>query len=371
MLTDWWTQLEATPRFGGPRRHIQRLLGKDLTILLEETNILRQGKTAPTFPCSKRRGDGCPRTIIQFENEYHAVCGNRPSECSDLIMSEHDVAQLSLNILVLCNQVGAALSLRGKPEKSSDLANIYRVGSVITGPGVKYPVYLASRLSAQEYTEVLGAIAAQQNGSAFVMLVPTNEFLTDTLEHQARSLGVIILALGDVMAVENGKIVTSRSPEHLFASLGQHSSAGFNDTGVTVARAMVCDGKTARRWINLDEQGYQALIAEKDNYDVFADQRQHSVWKTGTLTKAKVPDSNFSTVMAAIKSRAYYDPNTTGPDLTAGKQVFQRARPIFDPRTGKSPWRIFQSIKHEDGHMVYAFKPEAGVSFAYLFLPEV
>ncbi|NQV47014.1 MAG: hypothetical protein HQ504_04450 [Rhodospirillaceae bacterium] len=370
MLTDWWTQLEATTRFGGPRRHIQKLLGGDLTLLLEETSILRQGKTAPTFPCSKRRGDGCPRTVIKIEDEYHAVCGNRPSECADLILSEHDVAQLSLNMQALCNKIGTAMSLRGKPEKSSYFTNVHRVGSIILGPGIKYPAYLASRRSAQEYAEVLGAIAAQHNGSAFVMFVPTSQFLTDVIEHQARSLGVTILALADVLVVESGKIVTSRSPEHLFASLGQNSSAGFNDAGVIVARALVCDGTSDRQWVNLDEQGYQTLIAEKDNYDVFADQRQRSVWKAKTV-KAKIQDSYFSTVLAAIKWRGYYDPIVHGPGLASDKQTFQNARRIFDPRTGKSPWRIFQSIKHEEGHTVYAFQPEAGVSFAYLFLPEV
>ena len=369
MLTDWWTRLEAAPRFGGPRRHIQDLLARDVTAFLEITGILCQGRTAPSFPCTERRGDNCPRTVIEIDGQYHAVCGNRPSECPDIILTEHEAAHLSISMAGLCGGIGAALGTRGKPEIVRDLASVHRVGAIIPGPGVKYPVFLVIRPSAESYTEALGALAARQDGTPFAMLVPTDCFLTDNIEREARTLGVAIMVLANVLEINGERLAAKTDSKRLFAILGQRTVSGLSTAGRIVARALICDGESSHGWCDLDEQQYHALVAEADGYDVFADQRQRSVQKAGTV-KDNIPDSHFSTILSAVKSRAHYDPTICGPDLIAGKQIFQRARQAFDAKTGKSPWRMFQSVKHEEGHTVYAFQPEPGVSFAYVFLPE-
>ena len=352
MLTDWWTRLEAAPRFGGPRRHIQDLLASDVTAFLERTGILCQGRTAPSFPCTERRGDNCPRTVVEIDGEYHAVCGNRPSECPDIILTEHEAAHLSISMVGLCRGIGAALGTRGKPEIVRILANVHRVGAIILGPGVKYPVFLVIRSSAQSYAEALGALAARQDGASFLMLVPTDRFLTDGIERQARTLGVTIMALADVLELNDEGLVATTDPKQLLAILGQRTVSGLSAAGTIVARVLICDGRSPPGWRDLDEQQYQALIADTGVYDVFADKRQRYVLKSGAKVKDKIPDSHFSTILSAVKSRGHYDPNICGPDLPAGKQIFQRARSVFDVKTGKSSWRMFQSVKHEEGHTV-------------------
>ncbi len=369
MLTDWWTRFEAAPRFGGPRRHIQNLLASDVTAFLERTGILCQGRTAPSFPCTEHRGDNCPRTVIEIDGEYHAVCGNRPSECPDIILTEHEAAHLSISMAGLCRGIGAALGTRGKPEIVRILADVHRVGAIILGPGVKYPVFLVIRHSAQSYAEALGALAARQDGASFVMLVPTDRFLNDGIERQARILGVAIMVLANVLEINGEWLAATTDPKRLIASLGRRPASGLSIAGRIVARALICDGESSHSWCDLDEQQYHALVDEADGYDVFADQRQRSVQKAGTV-KGKIPDSHFSTILSAVKSRGYYDPTVYGSGLASDKQIFQRARPIFDAKTGRSSWRMFQSVKHVEGHTVYAFRPEPGVSFAYVFLPE-
>ena len=49
----------------------------------------------------------------------------------------------------------------------------------------------------------------------------------------------------------------------------------------------------------------------------------------------------------------------------AAKQIFQRARKIFDIGSGQS-WALFKTDK-VDNHAVYRFEPDAAVSFALVF----
>lgn len=283
MLTDWWTRLEAAPRFGGPRRYIQDLLTSDVTAFLERTGILCQGRASPSFPCTERRGDNCPRTVIEIDGQYHAVCGNRPSECPDIILTEHEAAHLSISMVGLCRGIGGALGTRGKPEIVCDLANVHRVGAIIPGPGIKYPVFLVIRPSAESYAEALGALAARQDGTSFAILVPTDRFLADGIERQARTLGVTIMALADVLKLKDGGLAAATDSKRLIASLDQRPGSGPGAVDPIVAQALICDGGSPHGWRDLNEQQYHALVAEADTYDVFADQRQCSVWKAGTV----------------------------------------------------------------------------------------
>ena len=350
MIASWWTRIEGSPRFGGARRYVEGLLGHDVTVLLESAGILRQVGVARTLPCDVGRGSGCLREIVAIGGDYHGVCGNLPRECPDTILSAHDAALLALDIDGLCRGVGAALGLRGTSEAVRDLSGVHRVGAIVTRPGLRHQVFLVIRQSAQGYSEAQGALVSRQKGAPFAMLVPTDRFLTDGMERQASSADVVILTLSDILKIDGGRLIAAIDTGRLSLGLGQSSAAAFYGKGAIVAQALICDGKSPPCWHDLDDRQYQDLVSTADKYDVFADERRHSVLKAGT--KNKVPDSYFSTVRAALTSAGYYDPNTTGPDLVHGKQIFQKARAAFDIKIGSS-WRLFESVRHEEGYTVY------------------
>jgi hypothetical protein len=82
-----WQRLETAFPFGGARRHLQDDLGIELVAVLEGTRILKQRRMANTYPCPGPRGDGCPRQVIEIDGKYHAVCGNSPVACAEIILT--------------------------------------------------------------------------------------------------------------------------------------------------------------------------------------------------------------------------------------------------------------------------------------------
>jgi hypothetical protein len=255
----------------------------------------------------------------------------------------------------------------GDPEGIRDLIGVHRVGSVIPEPGTRYPVYLVIRSSAPSYAEAFGALVARQGGRPFSAIVPTGRFLTDDLEQQMRSRGVAVIALADVLEAKAGRMVVRTDPQQLFSGLGAPvSAAGL--APALVGRAILRDRAQPPRWVDLDDAAYRNLLTAVDRYDVLADERQRSVWK-GAKVETGVQRSHFRSINAALTCAGYYDPNVAGPELTAGKQIFQRARKSFDIKAGGSSWKIFKSIRTEEKHTVYTFQPDPDVSFAFIFLP--
>lgn len=375
MLANWWTRIEAAPGFSGARRHIHDVLGATTTAFLEASGILRQDGIARSLPCACCRGHGRLRRVIEIEGAFHAVCESGSSQCPDIIFSAHEAASLTADMAALCRNIANALELQGRPERLRDLAGAHRIGAALFAPGVRHPAFLVLRHSAPSYAEALSALVIRQNDAPFIMLTPTARFILEDVERQARNFGVILLPLADVLTVRNGRLAATDDPKRLFAGLGMRPSPALEAKAAIVAQGLICDGASSPAWRDLDEGQYRALVAEAHNYEVFADQKQRRVLKIGVKPRNAVADSWFSTIRAAVTCRGHYDPNIEGPDRSSAKQIFQRARSAFDIKTQadrktRARWRIFKSVKHEEGHAVYAFRPDAGVSFGYLFLPQ-
>lgn len=364
-----WQRLETNFPLGGARRHLQRDLGVDVVAVLERTGILKQRRLADTYPCRGPRGEGCPRQVIEIDGEYHAVCGNSPADCTDIILAPADIAFLAVDPVSLCRGIASALQIYAIAEAVAMIVDAYRVGTFIPEPGIKHPVFFLVRTSARRYAEALDALRSRQDGDPFAVLVPTDRFLSDDVGRSMRRAGVTVLALAEIIGLSNGHVIALADPLRLFAGLGQ-KPAVFGRSPEIVANAMVRDAGQPPRRLDLDQQRYECLLATADQYDVFADERDRSVRKKSGKCHRNVQVSHFRSIRAAVTKTGYFDPNVEGPDMDSGKQTFQRARPVFDMKSGRSSWRIFPSIKTDEGHAVYSFSPDADVSFAFIFLPE-
>jgi len=378
-LEQFWSLLETNFPLGGPHRHLVELVGPDVLDALRATEVLRYQRVADTYPCPRAGGDGCPRAIVHHEDgTIEAVCGNEPAECKDIQLSSEDVQFLAVDPLGLCQTTAKALQIRGTPEALSGLRHGYRVGTFVPEPGVRHPVYLIVRCAEKEYAEALDTLRSRQDGAAFAVLVPTERFISDDVARQMSSLGIPVLPLADVVGFEGNQLARLCDPLRYFAAIGRRGSGSLAVESTIVAKALVCDGSSSPRWLELDETGYGNLVAAADDYQIFADDRAKSVVKRNGSTadrKQNVKAAYFRIVRTAVEKQGYFDPAVDGPDedQVSGKQIFQRARQVFDIRYndahGKPTWKLFKTEK-VDNHAVYHFNRDPDVSFALIFLPE-
>ena len=114
-----------------------------------------------------------------------------------------------------------------------------------------------------------------------------------------------------------------------------------------------------------------------DQYEIFVDELKKMVVKGAVGAReleTSVKPGYFKMVRAAVDLRGYFDPNINNPDedQVSGKQIFQRARKIFDIKyddaRGKATWKLFKSVKVEN-RTDYHFSADHGASFAFIFLP--
>lgn len=368
MLTGWWTRLEASPRLSGPRRHLRELLGETTVDFLEQVGILRHDGIAQSYPCPAPGGDRCPRVVIEVGGTYCAVCGNRPIECDDVVLTAGDAALLTADLVRLCKAVAKPLGIRGSPETIPDLADVARVGAVIPEPGMNYPVFLVIRQTFQSYCEAVGALAARNHGSPFGVLVPTDRFVTDCVERLCHDVRATIVPLESAISIVDDRLVAEPAARRLLAQIGvEPPRRGIGADRTIVARALICDGASKAEWRSLDDDQYQQLVDSSGEYMIFADQRQRQVTKHGTAQKVRY--THFDSIFCALNRRGQYRPEVHSPDMTSAKETFQRARQAFDPGSGKTGWRLFKTSRDDENRAIYLFEPDPGVSFAFVFLP--
>ncbi len=369
-LAAFWQLVETNFPLGGPRGHVRELLGADLVNALEVMGILRHQHVADRYPCPRSGGDGCPRVVIERDDgSIVAVCGNEPAECADLALSSTDVEVLAVAPEDFCETVGKALQIRTNVEALPGLRNAYRVGTFIPEAGIKHAIYLVVRCSERDYTEAIDALRTHAIGQTLAVIFPTERFVTEELRRQASAAGVLLVPLLDAVGLDATGLRALGDPLTLFAAVGRAGVASGQVSSV-VARVFIRGGDGAPTWRDLDASSYQNLLAAAASYDIFADEITKAVAK-GKGSKrahtANVSASHFKMIRAAVDKRSNFDPGTGDEDGVAAKQIFQRARQIFDIKRGKS-WVLFKTDKI-DNHAVYRFDPDASVSFAFVFAP--
>ena len=192
------------------------------------------------------------------------------------------------------------------------------------------------------------------------------------MERQAQTMGVVIVALADVILLTGDHFSCAADPAKLFASLGQRTPAVFGAADQLVAWALVCDGISPHRWRDLDEAEYRALVADADSFDVFADEQTKIVHKgpIGARETKAATASHFESIRLAVKKRGYFDPIEDDPrERASAQQIFQRRKKPLRPEYEGGAMAAVQN-RAGRGAILYHFSPDPGVSFAFVFLPE-
>jgi hypothetical protein len=364
-LGRFWTELEQNFPLGGARGFLRELLGERLESELERAGVLVHRRVADRYPCERWGGDGCPRVVHQrVDGKTLALCGNTPAQCASLELTARDIDFLAVSTDGLASAVGKALRLRVRAERLLSVHDGYRFGAFLPEPGVKHTVYFLARCGELDYSEGVDALRTHARGRTFAILMPTDRFISENLRRQTMSAGIPLISLADTVGLdEHGEFRALTDPLRLFAGIGVATSS----THPPVAHALVRERGAAPAWRALDAAGYERLVADVASYDVVADELTTSITKAqGKERVANVSAGYFKWIRAAAEKRQRYDPGTGDEDGVAAKQLFQRARQLFDLKRSTG-WSIFQTEKI-DGHAVYNFAPNDSVTFAFVFI---
>ncbi len=177
-----------------------------------------------------------------------------------------------------------------------------------------------------------------------------------------------VIPLSTMLSLEPAGLVIDQG--YVEAVLNPEFRTGSATQKPIVANAFVRSRGSKMRRIDLDQDGYDRLVAAAEDFDVFADGLKRTVAKHIGKKRERndrVRISYFQTIRAALEKKANYDPGTEGPqgDTDSGRQTFQRARKIFDIGVGKN--RALFKTDMTDYHAVYRFDPDPSVSFALVF----
>ena len=368
-LSVFWDKLETNVRFGGPRRHLRDLLGDNLELALERAGVLVYRRAAATYPCLQWAGAGCPRIVWhRKDGSVLVMCGHRKTpQCASIEMTTSDVDVLAVMPEPFAAAVGKALQIRVNVEEMTEIREVYRVGTFVPEPGVKHAVYYLNRYDPLDYSEAIDAMRFRTMGQTLAILVPSDRFISESVRREAAAAGVPVIALAESVGLADDRgFFPLVDPLRLFAGIGRPSlSSGVAAAGY-VARALVREPGRAAVWRDLDQMAYRDLVRNTAAYDVFADEiMQTVVKKRGAQRVAAVRPWHFKLIRPALEKAGYYDPEAGDDDGLSAKQMFQRARQIFDIRR-RNGWSVFQTSL-VDNRALYNFAPSASVTFAFVF----
>jgi len=366
-LAVFWFELETHFPFGGERRLLRELLGDDLERELERAGILEHRRVATTYPCERRVGDGCSRVVRQRANGgVIAFCGNATRQCETIEMRMIDIDFLAVSVERLAVAVAKPLQIRPRFEALSTVRDGFRFGTFMPEPGVQHTIYFLSRCGERDYAEGLDALRTHARGQSLAVLLPTDRFISENVRRQAVAAGIPLISLADSVGIgDDGSLHALMPPLQLFAGVRADDGPGAASASY-VAHALVRERDQVPTWRGLDEAAYQRLVGNIAEYDIFADEIEKTVTKPKVRQhRPHVPSWHFKAVRTALENRARYDPGTSDDDGIAAKQMFQRARRIFDIKSGDR-WAVFPT-ELIDNHAVYRFDPKPSVTFAFVF----
>jgi hypothetical protein len=368
----FWRQLESSFPLGGARRRLNELLGEALTAALIAGGVLKYRRVAETYPCAHREHPGCPMRVIDLEDgSYQVVCGNDPSECADLRMSEDDVRSYAVDPIALCDAMRLALQIRSKPAPVANLPNAFQVGVFRPEPDVSHDVFFVSAADGPGYARAIDVLVGQQGGATFAVLVPSLEIIPDDTILRMERLGTPVATLDNVVEIDaSGRLVSLVDGSTLFREAGNRFSSPAPRDEEVVADAYL-DGK----WTPLSRAQLEALRADAGSYEIFADQITNKVVRGfgDDREDATAINAHFEMVRAAIaKAPRNFDPARDDPSEKPRNslQAFQRSRKEIDLlRSGQGNAARFALMNRveSDGNTHYRFDPEPGLHYALIF----
>jgi hypothetical protein len=204
-LPRFWAALNAIPGWAADGLAWREQLGDEWP--LASRYLRATGRMVLAVACPSLGGDGCPRTVVRLpDGRLHAVCGESPRACDDLELADTDVAVLALDRARLAGEISAALDAPSDGTCPPQRSTLVPIGRHAVAAGVSCAIVLVLGGPDPFLSEEALRTTALA-GEPGVILVPTAATLPSAIQARLRAAGHLILALADVLGVdETGRL---------------------------------------------------------------------------------------------------------------------------------------------------------------------
>ncbi len=172
-----WNTIELLTNHHMTRDEWQTITGKQFVAI--EEYVQPTDSLAYYYPCPRLAANGCPRRIIESENNYHAICSHHEKRCQNLTLSRTDALIYELDYTRLNQTIASTLkaSLCYTPIEEGAL---WQVGYYSPIGQQRFPVYMILALSQEQFRNlVYNAIALSRD--PFIIIAPTQRYITEAL----------------------------------------------------------------------------------------------------------------------------------------------------------------------------------------------
>ncbi|MBF0628230.1 MAG: hypothetical protein HQL91_08405 [Magnetococcales bacterium] len=214
-----WSALELLPGLSSVLAEWRQLLGVEFEV---SRQLLRPTRhRAEFYPCPNPGGEGCPRRVVdRGERGLVAVCGDAQGGCRDLVLTPKDLVVYELDR----GRLGllTAVALGATPITCipvNPLRETLRIGEYHPRAGDRFPLFLTIQPNSAQLREVAFTLLRTEP-KPFILVIPTDLFMTADLRQMASEHKSRILPIGDIIAVDaemHNLIPTSGAAECLAA----------------------------------------------------------------------------------------------------------------------------------------------------------
>lgn len=188
-----WHALEGVPGLATVDAEWNALAGPDHVML--QSFLRPDGCMAASYPCARC---GCAHEVIVHDKTDIVAACRCESQCPSFVLTPSDIVLYEVNRSALGRAVALALGITADESPVDSLHQTARIGFYSPFAGYRFPVLLTIQFEPDDMRVTVERLATAMDG-AFILLAPTAQLISSTVEDLLRRRNAMFLSLGDIL----------------------------------------------------------------------------------------------------------------------------------------------------------------------------
>jgi hypothetical protein len=198
-LKHLWCALENTPGLLAIPAVWRNACGADFGLI--EASLRPTSKLSGSYPCPYPNGHGCPRRIVEYDDQIAATCQDAHRICKDLSLTAKDVVLHELNLDGLMKPILETVGIRN-PQMQPRARGVWNVGLSRRRSSLNQPSFLLIFTEPHGLQSAVRSLLLEVAGP-FLVVAPTNRHRSGTLQERLQARGVGYIALEEQVVVDD------------------------------------------------------------------------------------------------------------------------------------------------------------------------